>query len=191
VQALVKDSTVRADGAVNVNALNATTELAVAATAGGGEFGGVAMGAVVSVLEGLTEASISGTSSVDSRTQDAEHTGAASLAVSAKETVDISHNAGAAGVGKIGGVGTAVNVVIGKSRVIAGAAGSTLEVEGVMDVSALREAEIGMVTATAGGGGYVGVSGAVGVLLFGSAPDSNATSELNSGNSSAIGSISA
>ena len=132
---------IRADGAVSVSASNATTELAVAATAGAGEFGGVAMGAVVSVLEGLTEASISGTSSVDSRTQDADHTGAASLTVSAKETVDISHNAGAAGVGKIGGVGTAVNVVIGKSRVIAGAAGSSLEVEGALDVSALREAD--------------------------------------------------
>ena len=190
VRALVKDSTVRADGAVTVNALNATTELAVAATAGVGELGGVAMGAVVSVLEGLTEASITGSSSVDSRTQDADHTGAAGLTVAAKETVDISHNAGAAGAGKLAGVGTAVNVVIGKSRVIAGAAGSSLEVEGALNVSALREAEIDMVTATAGGGGYAGVSGAVGVLIFGVAPDSNANSELNSGDSNAIGSIS-
>ena len=190
VRALVKDSSIRADGAVSVNALNATTELAVAATAGVGELGGVAMGAVVSVLEGLTEASITGSSSVDARTQDADHTGAASLTVAAKETVDISHNAGAAGAGKLGGVGTAVNVVIGKSRVVAGAAGSSLEVDGALDVSALREAEIGMVTATAGAGGYAGVSGAVGVLIFGAAPDSNATTELNSGNNSAIGNIS-
>jgi len=191
VRALVSDSAIRADGAVSVSASNATTELAVAATAGVGELGGVAMGAVVSVLEGLTEASITGASSVDARTQDADHTGAASLTVAAKETVDISHNAGAAGAGKLAGVGTAVNVVIGKSRVIAGAAGSSLEVEGALDVSALREAEIGMVTATAGGGGYAGISGAVGVLIFGSAPDSNATTELNSGNNSAIGNISA
>lgn len=191
VRALVSDSAIRADDAVNVSATNATTELAVAATAGAGELGGVAMGAVVSVLEGLTEASITGTSSVDSRTQDADHTGAASLTVASKETVDISHNAGAGGVGKLGGVGTAVNVVIGKSRVIAGAAGSSLDVEGALNVSALREAEIDMVTATAGGGGYAGISGAVGVLIFGSAPDSNATTELNSGNSSAMGNISA
>lgn len=191
VSALVKDSTVRADGAVNVSALNTTTELAVSATAGLGEFGGVAMGAVVTVLEGVTEARISGTSSVDARTQDDEHTGVSSLTVSAKETLDISHNAGAAGVGKLGGVGTAVNVVIGKSRVDAEAAGSSLEVEGALNVSALRDAGIDMVTATAGGGGYAGVSGAVGVLIFGVAPDSNANSELNSGDSNAMGSITA
>ena len=190
VRALVNDSAIRADGAVNVSATNATRELAVAATLGAGEFGGVAMGAVVSVMEGLTEASITGNSSVDARTQDADHTGAASLTVAAKETVDISHNAGAAGAGKLGGVGTAVNVVIGKSRVIAGASGSSLETEGAMNVSALREAEIDMVTATAGGGGYAGISGAVGVLIFGAAPDSNATTELNTGSGSAMGGIS-
>ena len=190
VRALVNDSAIRADGAVNVRATNATAELAVAATLGAGEFGGVAMGAVVSVMEGLTEASITGNSSVDARTQDADHTGAASLTVAAKETVDISHNAGAAGAGKLGGVGTAVNVVIGKSRVIAGASGSSLETEGAMNVSALREAEIDMVTATAGGGGYAGISGAVGVLIFGAAPDSNATTELNTGSGSAMGGIS-
>jgi hypothetical protein len=102
--------------------------------------------------------------------------------VAATESVDISHNAGAAGGGKIGGVGTAANVLIGKSQVIAGAAGSSLKSEGAVSVSALREADIDMVTATAGGGGLAGISGAVGVLIFGVAPNSDANSEVNSNN---------
>jgi hypothetical protein len=182
VKALVTNSAIRADGDVNVRANNITQELAVSATAGVGVYGGAAIGATVTVLEGLTEANITGTSSVDSRLHDDTHYGVNSLTVAATETVDISHNAGAAGAGKLGGVGTAANVLIGKSRVIAGAAGSSLKSEGVLSVAALREADIDMVTATAGGGGLAGISGAVGVLIFGAAPNSDANSEVNSNN---------
>jgi len=181
VKALVTNSAIRADGDVQVRATNVTQELAASATAGGG-LGGVAIGAAVTVLEGLTEASISGTSSVDSRLQDATHYGVNSLTVAATETVDIRHNAGAAGGGYFGGVGTAANVLIGKSRVIAGAAGSSLKSEGALSVAALREADIDMITVTVGGGGLAGISGAVGVLIFGAAPNSDANSEVNSNN---------
>lgn len=182
VKALVTNSAIRADGDVQVLANNVTQELAVSATAGVGVYGGVAIGAAVTVLEGLTEANITGTSTLDSRLHDATHYGVNSLTVAATESVDISHNAGAAGAGKIGGVGTAANVLIGKSQVIAGAAGSSLISEGAVIVSALREADIDMVTATAGGGGFAGISGAVGVLIFGAAPNSDANSEVNSNN---------
>lgn len=182
VKALVTNSAIRADGDVKVLANNVTQELAVSATAGVGEFGGVAIGATVTVLEGLTEANITGTSSVDSRLHDDTHNGVNSLMVAATESVNISHNAGAAGGGKLGGVGTAANVLIGKSQVIAGAAGSSLKSEGVVSVAALRQADIDMVTATAGGGGLAGISGAVGVLIFGVAPNGDANSEVNSNN---------
>ena len=182
VKALVANSAIRADGDVKVLANNTTQELAVSATAGVGVFGGAAIGATVTVLEGLTEANITGTSSVDSRLHDDTHYGVNSLTVAATESVNISHNAGAAGAGKLGGVGTAANVLIGKSQVIAGAAGSSLKSEGAVSVAALREADIDMVTATAGGGGLAGISGAVGVLIFGAAPNNEANSEVNSNN---------
>lgn len=309
VRALVSDSQVNADGDVTIHATNVTEELAVAATIGGGGIAGVAIGAAVTVLEGNTEAALSGSSRVERRTRatatvasanDADVTllldssdglitaneqgtarfvltreisteledgtfevvqetaslgagalvkvfdgtrevtatlnadgsysadlstlgdgqltaivytsvedgapvvgspssrvlftkaaGANSLSVAALETIDISHNAGGIGVGGVAGVGSAANVVIGRSRVAASAAGSAIIVGDELDVTALREADIDMITATAGGGGKVGVSGAVGVLLFGSAPDSNATAELNGGSGSTMSQVSA
>ena len=311
VRALVSDSLLRADGDVAINATNVTEELAVAATIGGGGLAGVAIGAAVTVLEGNTEAALSGSSVVERRTQatgtvasannagvkvqldstdgviTANEQGAArfvltreistalqdgtfevveesaalgagavvkvfdgtrevtatlnadgsysadisalgdgqltaivytsvsggapvvgspssrvlftkaagvnSLSVAALETIDINQNAGGIGVGSsVGaGVGSAANVVIGRSKVAASAAGSAITVGGNLAVTALREAEIDMVTATLGGGGMAGVSGAVGVLLFGSAPDSNSSAELNGGSGSSISRVSA
>lgn len=311
VRALVSDSLLQADGDVKIHANNVTEELAVAATVGGGGLAGVAIGAAVTVLEGNTEAAVSGSSRVERRTRatgmvasannagvtvqldssdgviTANEQGAArfvltraistqladgsfevvhepaslgagavvkvfdgtrevtatlnadgsysadlstlgdgqltaivytsvsggapvsgspssrvlftkaagvtSLSVAALETIDINHNAGGIGVGSsVGaGVGSAANVVIGRSKVAASAAGSALTVGGNLAVTALREAEIDMVTATLGGGGLAGVSGAVGVVLFGSAPDSNATAELNGGSGSSISRVSA
>jgi len=119
--------------------------------------------------------------------------GVKSLSVAALETIDINHNAGGIGVGSsVGaGVGSAANVVIGRSKVAASAAGSDITVGSNLAVTALREAEVDMITATLGGGGLAGVSGAVGVVLFGSAPDSNATAELNGGSGSSISRVSA
>ncbi len=309
VRALVNDSLLQADGDVKIDAINRTEELAVAATIGGGGIAGVAIGAAVTVLEGNTEAALSGSSRVERRTQatgtvasandadvavqldssdglitaneqgtarfvltreistqladgsfevvrepaslgagamvkvfdgsrevtatlnpdgsysadlstlgDGQLTaivytslsqgapatgspssrvlftkaaGARSLSVAALETVDINHNAGGIGASGVAGVGSAANVVIGRSKVAARAAGSTITVGGELAVTALREAEVDMITATGGGGGTVGVSGAVGVLLFGSAPDSNATAELNGGGGSTMSRVSA
>ncbi|QHE87193.1 leukotoxin LktA family filamentous adhesin [Hydrogenophaga sp. BPS33] len=309
VRALVDDSLLQADGDVKIHATNVTEELAVAATVGGGGIAGVAIGAAVTVLEGNTEAALSGNSSVERRTRatgtvafaggadvtlqldstdgvvTADEQGTArfvltreisteledgtfevaqepaslgegavvkvfdgtrevtatlnadgsysadlstlgdgqltaivytdvsdgapvvgspssralftkaagvdSLSVAALETVDINHNAGGIGAGGVAGVGSAANVVIGRSQVAARASGSAITVGGNLAVTALREAEVDMITATAGGGGNTGISGAVGVLLFGSAPDSNATAELNGGSGSTIGRVSA
>lgn len=311
VRALVSDSVVRADGAVAINATNRTEELAVAATAGGGGIAGVAIGAAVTVLEGHTEAAMTGSSVLERRTRatgsvasagDAAVTvkldakdgivtadsqgatrfvlmqtvpaevvdgvvvapaydttaalgagallkvfdgtrevtaklnadgsysanlstlgdgqltavlytslldgvpvanspssrvlftkaaGAGSLSVAALETVAINHNAGGIGAGGVAGVGSAANVVIGRSKVAASAAGSAITVGGGLSVTALREAEVDMITATAGGGGIAGVSGAVGVLIFGSAPGSDANAELNNGSGSTVSRVSA
>jgi hypothetical protein len=191
VQALVDSSTINADGNVLVSAKNITEELAVAATAGVGYEGGLAIAAVVTSMEGLTQASISGNSTVGRRTDNGVRTGASSLTVEAIETLSINHDAGALGGGTVGGVGTAANVVIGRSQVVASAAGSSLTSDGLVSVSALREAEVDMVTATAGGGGFVGISGAVGVMVFGVAPSSDANSELNKGNDNTMTRLSA
>jgi hypothetical protein len=309
VRALVNNSLLQADGDVKIHATNVTEELAVSASVGGGGIAGAAIGAAVTVLEGNTEAALSGSSSVERRTRatgtvaftggadvtleldagdgfitadeqgaarfvlmrelsteladgtfevvrepaslgagavvkvfdgtrevtatlnadgsysadlstlgDGQLTaivytsviggapvigspssrvlftkaaGAQSLSVAALETIDINHNAGGIGAGGVAGVGSAANVVIGRSQVAARAAGSAITVGGGLAVTALREAEVDMITATAGGGGTAGVSGAVGVLLFGSAPDSNATAELNGGSGSTIARVSA
>ncbi|PUE20245.1 leukotoxin LktA family filamentous adhesin [Limnohabitans sp. WS1] len=114
--------------------------------------------------------------------------GAGSLSVTANETVTLNHNAGQIGVGGVAGIGSSANVVVGKSTVVAKVDASSVRVSGALNVKAEREANIDMITATAGGGGFVGVSGAVGVLVFGSAPDSNANSELT-GSSSTLGQI--
>ncbi|TXI73269.1 MAG: leukotoxin LktA family filamentous adhesin, partial [Limnohabitans sp.] len=108
-----------------------------------------------------------------------KESGAGSLSVTADETVTLNHNAGQVGVGGLNGVGTSANVVVGKSTVDARVSATSVRVSGELTVAAERSADIDMITATAGGGGNVGVSGAVGVLLFGSAPDSNASTELN------------
>ncbi len=118
-----------------------------------------------------------------------KESGAASLRVTADETVTLNHNAGQVGVGGVNGVGTSANLVIGKSAVDATLSATSVRVSGELTVAAERTADIDMITATSGGGGNVGVSGAVGVLLFGSAPDSNASTELN-GNGGTLSQVS-
>ena len=115
--------------------------------------------------------------------------GAASLSVTANETIELNHNAGQVGAGGVTGVGASANVVVGKSKVDASVDASSIRVSGAATVSAERDADIDMITATGGGGGLAGVSGAVGVLVFGAAPDSNANSELT-GPSSTLGMVS-
>ncbi|WP_439114113.1 leukotoxin LktA family filamentous adhesin, partial [Hydrogenophaga sp.] len=109
----------------------------------------------------------------------AKTSGAASLSITANETVVLNHNAGQLGVGGLAGVGASANVVVGKSTVDATLSAASVRVSGELTVAAERAADIDMITATGGGGGIAGVSGAVGVLVFGSAPDSDASSELN------------
>jgi hypothetical protein len=117
-----------------------------------------------------------------------KNAGAASLSITADEQVVLNHNAGQIGVGGVAGVGSSANVVVGKSTVDASLNAQSVRVGGELKVQAQRDANIDMVTATAGGGGFTGVSGAVGVLVFGSAPDSNANAELT-GSSSTMGQI--
>lgn len=105
--------------------------------------------------------------------------GAGSLSVTADETIVLNHNTGQVGVGGASGVGSSANVVVGKSTVDAAVSAQSVRVGGALTVAAERSADIDMITATGGGGGVAGVSGAVGVLVFGSAPDSNASTELN------------
>lgn len=128
--------------------------------------------------------------SLSSRLLFTKAAGVGSLSVAANEHISIDHNAGGIGVGGVAGVGAAANVVIGRSSVLANASGSALTVGGALSVVAAREADVAMITATGGGGGQVGVSGAVGVLLFGAAPDSTSTSELNNGNGSSVAKVS-
>ena len=108
-----------------------------------------------------------------------KQSGADSLSITADETVVLNHNAGQVGVGGVAGVGASANVVVGKSTVDARLDAASVRVSGVLTVAAERAADIDMITATGGGGGMAGISGAVGVLVFGAAPDSSANSELN------------
>src|SRR3990167_2519486 len=109
----------------------------------------------------------------------AKEWGTGSLSITADETVVLNHNAGQVGAGGVAGVGASANVVVGKSTVDATLSAASVRVSGELTVAAERAADIDMITATGGGGGIAGISGAVGVLVFGSAPDSNANSELN------------
>jgi hypothetical protein len=143
---------------------------------------------VRSLGDGVLTALVTTSAGVTSRVTLNKASGAGSLSVTANETVTLNHNAGQAGVGGVAGIGSSANVVVGKSKVVSKVDASSVRVSGALQVKAEREANIDMITATSGGGGFAGVSGAVGVLVFGSAPDSNANSELT-GSSSTMGQI--
>ncbi|WP_210546544.1 leukotoxin LktA family filamentous adhesin [Rhodoferax sp. PAMC 29310] len=147
-------------------------------------------GQLTALIYTATTSGVPDAGSPSSRLLFTKAAGVGSLSVAANEHISINHNAGGVGVAGVTGVGSAANVVIGRSSVLANASGSALTVGGELSVLAAREANVQMITATAGGGGTVGVSGAVGVLLFGSAPDSNATSELNNGSGSSVARVS-
>jgi hypothetical protein len=138
--------------------------------------------------DGVLTALVTMATGETSRVTLAKSSGAGSLSVTANEHIALNNNAGQIGVGGVAGIGTSANVVIGKSTVVAKVDAQNVRVSGALTVSAERDATIDMITATAGGGGFVGVSGAVGVLVFGSAPDSNSNSELT-GNQSTLGQI--
>jgi hypothetical protein len=138
--------------------------------------------------DGVLTAWVTLTTGETSRITLAKSSGAGSLLVAANEHVALNNNAGQIGVGGVAGIGSSANVVVGKSTVVAKVDAQNVRVSGALTVTAERDAAIDMITATAGGGGFVGVSGAVGVLVFGSAPDSNANSELT-GDQSTLGQI--
>ena len=143
---------------------------------------------VRSLGDGVLTALVTTTAGETSRTTLTKASGAGSLSVTANEHIVLNSNAGQIGVGGVAGVGASANVVIGRSAVDASVNAESVRVSDALTVSAARDADIDMITATGGGGGFVGVSGAVGVLIFGSAPDSNANSELT-GSSSTLGQI--
>ncbi|MGV0984367.1 MAG: leukotoxin LktA family filamentous adhesin [Limnohabitans sp.] len=143
---------------------------------------------VRSLGDGMLTALVTMATGETSRVTLAKSSGAGSLSVTANEHVTLNNNAGQIGVGGVAGIGTSANVVVGKSTVVAKVDAQNIRVAGALTVAAERDAIIDMITATAGGGGFAGVSGAVGVLVFGSAPDSNSNSELT-GNQSTLGQI--
>ena len=143
---------------------------------------------VRSLGDGVLTAWVTTAAGETSRVTMNKSSGAGSLSVTAQEHIRLNHNAGQIGAGVVSGVGASANVVVGRSTVNAQVDAADIRVSGAMTVSADRDASINMITATAGAGGFAGVSGAVGVLVFGSAPDSNANRELT-GDSSTLASI--
>ena len=136
--------------------------------------------AIVSVPEDAAAGTPAGTS----RVTFLKEAGAASLSVTANETLAISHNAGAGSYGGFGAGGLSANVVVGRSTVDASVTARKVRVAGDLTVTAARDATIDMITASAGVGGTGGVAGSVGVLVFGAAPDSNGSTELKRGGDS-------
>lgn len=175
---LKSDAGLTADGAAVVTVSDGTRQVAATRNADGSYTADVrSLGD--GVLTALVRTPAGG--SATTRLMFVKSSGAASLSVTANETIALNHNAGQVGVGGVAGVGASANVVVGKSTVDATVNAGSIRVSGAATVSAERDADIDMVTATGGGGGLAGVSGAVGVLVFGAAPDSNANSELNGG----------
>ena len=95
------------------------------------------------------------------------------MTVPAKETDSINPTVGGLAIGGSAGVGAAVNLVILKSSTAALVSGSTITTPGDVTVKSNSVRDVNPITVSAGLGGSAGLAGTVGVVLIGSAANSD------------------
>jgi filamentous hemagglutinin family protein len=153
---------VKTTGAINV-AANAKTNIGHTAVAGAAAGSiGVAGSVSVNILNGTTQAYIK---QADVGT-DINRVG--QVTVSAKDEVALDTDAGSVAIGGTAGVGASVAVNILKSRVTSTIDDSTVYSSQSVDVTSTSKNNINALTFSGGGGGSVGISGAVVVNMVGS-----------------------
>ncbi len=153
---------------LDVNARSRSDFNGVAVSGAGAGAAGIAGMAQVHLLQNDTRALVT-QASVD----------ATDMAVVAEDTLRLSAYSGAVGVGIAGsGVGAGASVAILGSTVKATVEDSTLSTTGSIDVNAISDRAVDMVTVTAGVGATTGIGGAAGLLLAGIGDRGDSDTEL-------------
>jgi len=153
---------------LDVNAHSRSDFNGVAVSGAGAGAAGIAGMAQVHLLQNDTRALVT-QASVD----------ATDMAVVAEDILRLSAYSGAVGVGIAGsGVGAGASVAILGSTVKATVEDSTLSTTGSIDVNAVSDRAVDMVTVTAGVGATTGIGGAAGLLLAGIGDRGDSDTEL-------------
>lgn len=153
---------------IDVNARSRSDFNGVAVSGAGAGGAGIAGMAQVHLLQNDTRALVTH-ASVD----------ATDMAVVAEDILRLSAYSGAVGVGIAGsGVGAGASVAILGSTVKATVEDSTLSATGSIDVNAVSDRVVDMVTVTAGVGATTGIGGAAGLLLAGIGDRGDSDTEL-------------
>ncbi|MER2021887.1 MAG: hypothetical protein ABS932_00615 [Stenotrophomonas sp.] len=153
---------------LDVNAHSRSDFNGVAVSGAGAGAAGIAGMAQVHLLQNDTRALVT-QASVD----------ATDMAVVAEDILRLSAYSGAVGVGIAGsGVGAGASVAILGSTVKATVEDSTLSTTGSVDVNAVSDRAVDMVTVTAGVGATTGIGGAAGLLLAGIGDRGDSDTEL-------------
>ncbi|MCL5041125.1 MAG: leukotoxin LktA family filamentous adhesin [Gammaproteobacteria bacterium] len=165
-------------GSVLVDAQSNTHLLVNSISGSGGGF--AAAGSVnVALIENVTEAGVAGTDIGASGNR------AASLQVSATDSLVALSNAGSAAVGGTS-LGASANVLIANNATRAQLLDSTVYSSGTIDVLAERNSDVELYTVTGGVGGSVALGGSLGLLMLGSGAtqvdDADPMDELNKDN---------
>ncbi|MDR3566097.1 MAG: leukotoxin LktA family filamentous adhesin [Negativicutes bacterium] len=158
----IDNSTVSATGAISVAADNISeiNNWGVSGALGGGA--GIAGSAVVSLVNNTSQAYVTGSHLGSSAST------AASVAVTANDTVTIANQAGSLGVGVSGwGVGAGASVVEVGDTTSAYVENSDTHTSGATTVSATAQRNIANTAVTVGIGGTAGISGSAAVTLVG------------------------
>ncbi|MDP3454658.1 leukotoxin LktA family filamentous adhesin, partial [Methyloversatilis sp.] len=172
-RARLEDTTVDADGAVTVSADNATEMRTWAVGGAGGGFAGVAGAVAVGIIGSTTQASV-----IDSRIGRTDDR-AASLLVSASDTVVTESRAGAAALGGMAGVGAGASVTKVDNTTSATIQDSDVYVGGDIDVTSTAERKLSNLAAAAAAGGTLGIGGSAAVTLLNATMNANAAGELD------------
>ncbi|MCQ9378541.1 leukotoxin LktA family filamentous adhesin [Methyloversatilis sp. XJ19-49] len=172
-RARLEDTTVDADEAVTVTA-GTTTEMRTWAVGGaGGGFAGVAGAVAVGIIGSTTEASVVGSAIGGSDER------AASLLVSASDSVVTESRAGAAALGGMAGVGAGASVTKVDNTTSATIRDSDVYVSGDIDVMSTAERKLSNLAAAAAAGGTLGIGGSAAVTLLNATMNANAAGELD------------
>jgi hypothetical protein len=174
VKAYGSHLTTNISGALSVTADTENKLQSVVVNAAAGVSSGASFMAAVNIIDSETQAYLNSVSQTSSTPT--------SITVAGTENLTLGSYGGALGAGAAAGIGVSANVAIAKSTLLAEILNSSLTSTGAISVTADRNATADMVTAT-GGLSPTGpaISGSVGVVVLGGAPDSNTNNTLDNG----------
>lgn len=118
-------------------------------------------------------------SDTEANLYDATATGVHDATVQAQDTTDVKTYAGALSAGTADGTGEGASIAVLHQTVAAGIAGSSLTAGNEVDVKAISNKSVQLVSATAGIGFSGGIGGAAGLILLGSGDSGDAMQALN------------